>query len=44
MQHRNRFPQHYVYSAVPVYRLNQGTIVDGNYMALREAYYSVSII
>ena len=44
MQNRNRFPQQYVYSAVPVYRLNQGTIVDGNYMALQNPYHPVSMI
>lgn len=44
MQNRNRFPQQYVHSVVPVYRVNQGTIVDGNYMALRNPYHPVSMV
>lgn len=38
MQNRNLFPQQYVYSFVPVFRWNQGTIVDGNGTALRNPY------
>lgn len=44
MQNWNRFLQQYVYSAVPVYRWNQGTIVDGNHMALRNPNYPVLMI
>lgn len=37
MQNRNRFPQQYMYAVVPVYYVNQGSIVDGNDTVLRNS-------
>ena len=37
MQNKNRFPQQYVYSVVPVHYVNQGSIADGIYTVLRNS-------
>ncbi len=37
MQNKNQFSQQYVYSVCAVYSWNQGSIVDGNDMVLRNS-------
>lgn len=37
MQNKNRFPQQYVYSVVPVHYVDQGSIADGIYTVLRNS-------
>lgn len=41
MQNRNRFPQQHTYSVVPVYYVNQGSIVGGNDTVLRNSIHLI---
>ena len=37
MNNMNKFPQQNMYSVVPVYLWNQGSMFDGNYTVLRNS-------
>lgn len=44
MQNMSMFSQQYMYSVEPVYYVNQGSIVGGKYIVLRNSNRSISHI